>query len=101
MWRIWRQKEHFTFADYDVSEVAFINYLQHHCAFVLVEPLGRLVDVIVGACIWASYDLENVRMLICNLFRRARHDGDILVVNAVVVDRRLQKVRVLLEPNKN
>ena len=41
------QQEHLPFADRDVSEVAFVNDFEEHRSFVLVEPFGGLVDVVV------------------------------------------------------
>lgn len=49
-----REKEHLPFADDDIPEVTVVDYFQHHGAFVLVEPFGRLVDVVICSGIWAS-----------------------------------------------
>ena len=55
---------------------------KEHRPAVLVEPFGGCVDVVVGARVRAA---DN-------------HDREAGVVNAEVVDGRLQEVRVLFEP---
>ena len=52
-----RQKKHLALADDDVPEVPVVDHLEHHGALVLVEPLGSLVDVVVGAGVGAADDL--------------------------------------------
>jgi hypothetical protein len=49
-----RQKKHLPFVDGNVLELALVDNLQQHGALVLVEPLGRLVDVVVVAGIRAA-----------------------------------------------
>lgn len=41
------EQEHLPFADRDVSEIAFVDDFEEHRSFVLVEPFGGLVDVVV------------------------------------------------------
>jgi len=55
--RVGRQKEHAALRDQDVAEDAVVDDLEQHRALVLVEPLGRRVDVVVGARVWAADDL--------------------------------------------
>lgn len=56
---IGRQQEHVALADDDVAEAAVgVNNLEHHGTLVLVEPFGRLVDVVVGAGVGATDDLQ-------------------------------------------
>ena len=62
MGRVGRKEEHLAFTDDDVPEFAFVDDFQYHGAFVLVEPFSGFVDVVVGACIWASYYLQSVRI---------------------------------------
>lgn len=52
-----REQEHVALADHDVAEHAGVDDLEDHGALVLVEPLGRLVDVVVCAGVGAAYDL--------------------------------------------
>ncbi|KAI9171259.1 3-hydroxyanthranilate 3 4-dioxygenase [Paramyrothecium foliicola] len=90
------QQEHVALADDDVAEDAVVDDLEHHGALVLVEPLGRLVDVVVGAGVGPADDLERVG-------KRAYwscpyHDAKILIVDAVVVDGWLQEMGIFLKP---
>lgn len=55
------QEEHLPLTNDDVLELALVDDLQGHGAFVLEEPLGGLVEVVIGAGIWTSHDLERVR----------------------------------------
>jgi len=80
--RVGRQEEHVALADDNVAEGAIIDDFEHHGALVLVEPFGRLINVVVGAGVWPADD----------------HDCEIFIVDAVVIDRRLQQVGVLLQP---
>lgn len=65
--RVARQEEHVALADHDVPERPVrVDHLEDHGALVLVEPLGRLVDVVVCAGVGAAYDLRG-------------EDGDVLV----------------------
>jgi hypothetical protein len=52
-----RRQEHVTLANDDVVKPAAVNDLEHHCALVLVEPLGRLVDMIICACVGPADNL--------------------------------------------
>ena len=52
------EEKHVALADDDVAELALIDDLEHHGALVLVEPLGGLVDVVVGPGVGAADDLE-------------------------------------------
>ena len=52
-----RQQEHVALADDDVAELAVVDHLEEHGALVLVEPFGRLVNVVVGAGVGATDDL--------------------------------------------
>jgi hypothetical protein len=98
--RVAREEEHVTLADDDVLEHAVVHHLEHHGALVLVEPLGGLVDVVVCAGVGAAYDLARSQYSGLRGVRReergAYHGGEAIIVNAVVVDGRLEKVRVLL-----
>lgn len=62
-----------------VFEFVVVNDLEEHGAFILVEPFGGFVDVVVGSGVGSSYD----------------HDGNIFVVHAVVVDWGFEEVGVL------
>lgn len=42
-----RQEEHLLLLDADILELAIIDDFEEHAALILVEPLGRLVDVVV------------------------------------------------------
>lgn len=54
---VWGQKEHFAFADWDVSMFALVDDFQKHGAAVLEEPLGSFIDVEIGARIGTANDL--------------------------------------------
>jgi hypothetical protein len=87
MRRVRRQQKHVAFVDMDVAELlgsweGCVDDLEQHGAFVLVEPFRGLVDVVVCALVGAADD----------------HDGDAIVVDAVVVDGRLEHVGVLGDP---
>lgn len=77
-----------------------VDDFEEHGAFVLVEPFGRFVDVIVGSCVGPSYDLVVVliELLLVGMKGVMYHDCNIVVVNTVIVDRWLQEVGVLFEP---
>jgi hypothetical protein len=55
--RVAGQQEHVAFADDDVAELAVVDDLEQHGAFVLVKPFRSLVDVVVGAGVGAADDL--------------------------------------------
>ena len=66
-----------------------VHGLEEHGAFVLIEELGGGVDVVVGPSIWATN----------------HHDchpagGGGRSIDAIVVDGRLQELRVVLEPGR-
>ena len=65
-----------------------IDGLEQHRALVLVEELGRLVDMVVVPGIWPTYDHDG----------QAARGGVVGVVDTVVVDGGLQQVFVLLQP---
>lgn len=54
------QQEHVALADDDVAELAVVDDFEHHGALVLVEPLWRLVDVVVGSGVGPADDLDCV-----------------------------------------
>lgn len=58
--RIGWQQKHVTFADDNVAKSAIVDDLEHHGTFMLEEPLGRLVDVVVGAGVGAADNLVSV-----------------------------------------
>lgn len=76
------KEEELAFIDIDVFEFTILHRLEQHAAFVLVEELGRLVDMVVGSSVWTTHD----------------HHGHGVVVNAIVVDGRLEEMRILLQP---
>lgn len=53
-----RKQEHVALADDDVFEVAVVDDLEHHGATMLVEPLGRGVDVVVCSGVGTAYNLR-------------------------------------------
>lgn len=63
MRRVGRQEEHGAFMNYYVPEFGMgfgdggIDDFEEHGAFVLVEPFGCLVDVVVGSGVGSAYDL--------------------------------------------
>lgn len=77
-----RQQEQLSLIDVNVLELALLHRLQQHATFVLVEELGRLVDVVVGASVGAA---DN-------------HNRHRIMVDAVVIDGRFQQVRVFFQP---
>jgi len=60
---VWREEEHVAFPDDDVSEDNTINHFEYHGALVLVEPLGRLVDVVIRPSVGATDDLGILRAM--------------------------------------
>lgn len=55
--RVGGEEEHVALADDDVAEGCAVDDFEGHCAAVLVEPFGGLVDVVVGAGVGAADDL--------------------------------------------
>lgn len=55
-----REEEHAAFVDDYIFEGAVVDDFEHHGAFVLVEPFGGFVDVVVGAGVGSSYNLFNL-----------------------------------------
>jgi hypothetical protein len=85
----WKQK-HIALVYVDVAKLlgsreGIVNDFEQHRAFVLIEPFGGFVNVVVCALIWAADD----------------HDRHIVVVDAVVVDRRLEHVEVFGNPGES
>lgn len=78
------EEEHVALVDMDVAELTIVNDLEEHAAFVLIEPFGGLIDVVVCAGVGAAND----------------HDGDGIIVNAIVVHGRLEHVGVFRNPVK-
>jgi hypothetical protein len=64
MWSVGREKKHVAFTNDDIFEFSFVNNFQHHSAFVLEEPFGRFVDVIISAGVGSSYYLLIIRACI-------------------------------------
>lgn len=64
--------------DVDVTELVVVDNFEQHRAFVLVEPFGGLINVVIGAFVRAAND----------------HDGYTVIVDAVIVDGRFEHVRV-------
>ena len=60
VWSIRWQQKHFDFVDVAVFEIAIIDGLQEHAAFVLVEPFWRFVDVIICSGVGTSDNLFNL-----------------------------------------
>jgi hypothetical protein len=56
--RVWREEKHVALADDDIPKLAIVNYLEHHGAFVLVEPFCRLVEVVVCPGVGAANYLD-------------------------------------------
>jgi hypothetical protein len=54
-----REQEHVPLSDDDVPKITLIHDLEHHGTLVLVEPLGRLVDVIIRAGVGPADDLAS------------------------------------------
>ena len=92
------QEKHFAFTDRNISVFAVVYDLEKHGAAVLVEPFRGFVDVEIGARIGTANDLlsrqhdQRIEVGIAN------HDGHIIIVDAVIVDRWFQKMRVFFEP---
>lgn len=87
MWRIRWQEEHVAFVDTYIAELlsggkGVVHDLEEHGAFMLVEPFGGLVDVVICALIGAADD----------------HDSHVIVVDAVVVDWGFEHVGVFCDP---
>lgn len=80
--RVGREQEHVALVDVNVAELVVVNDLEQHGAFVLVEPFSGLVDVVVGALVGPADD----------------HDGHAVIVDAIVVDGRLEHVGVFRYP---
>lgn len=55
--RVGGQEEHLAFVDVDVAELVVVDDFQQHAAFVLVEPFGRFVDVVVCSRVGSADDL--------------------------------------------
>lgn len=71
--RVRREQEHFALMDVDVAEVGArgrVDDTEKHPALVLIEPLGRLVDMVICAGVRATDD----------------HDCDTFIVHAKIVD---------------
>src|SRR5690606_15800285 len=78
----WRQIEHLAGPDRDIADATLFLDLQHHLAFELMEELGTFIPVIIGAHIRAADD----------------HDDEVAIDDALVADRRLEQVAVLVYP---
>lgn len=82
-----------------VFEFAIVDNFEKHSAFVLVEPFGCFVDMVIGSSVRSSYDLGFVGLALRFVNWRVRdtyHDGHIFVVNAIVIDWWFEEVGVLL-----
>jgi hypothetical protein len=79
----WQQK-HIALVYVDIAERPVIDNFEQHAAFVLVEPFGRLVDVVVGSRV-GSADY---------------HYCEGVVVDAVVVHGGLEEVGVFGDPGR-
>ena len=87
MWSVWWQQKHITLMNVYVLELLVggkrgVDYFQQHGAFVLVEPFCSFVDVVVCSFVGTAH----------------YHDGYIIVVDTVVVYRRLEHVGVFCYP---
>src|SRR6185437_7229517 len=82
MRRARRQVEDFAGADWQVATLPAILHAQHHLAFELMEELRAFVPVIVAARVRAAHD----------------HDDEIAIHDALVADRWLQQVAMLVDP---
>lgn len=84
VWRVRREEKQVALANDNVlgRVCERVDGFEEHGATVLVEEFGGLVDVEVCAGVGAADD----------------HDGEVIVVDAVVVDGGLEKVGVFLEP---
>lgn len=99
-----RKEKHIPFVNDDVFElvIGWVDDFEEHGAPVLVEPFGGCVDVVVGAGVGTAYYLfvhfcQLWLMIHCEKVS-AHHDCDIVVVNAVIVNRWFEKVGVFLQP---
>src|SRR5436305_1163370 len=98
----WEQ-EHLSFVNDDILELLPIHDFQQHRTLVLIEPLRRLIDVVVcpGVPRGSTDDLvDTVRAFrLCSRSVAViwYHDGETFVIDAVVIDRRLEEVAVLLQ----
>lgn len=84
---VWGQQKHVALMNVYVLELLVggeggIDYFQQHGAFVLVKPFCGFVDVVVCSFVGTTN----------------YHDGYIIVIDTVVVDRRLEHVGVLCYP---
>jgi hypothetical protein len=54
-----RKQKHITFVDMDVPELVGgrIDGFKEHGSLILIEPLSRLIDMIVGSRIWTAHNL--------------------------------------------
>lgn len=55
-----RKKKHIALIDPDVFELVMIDDFQKHRALVLVEPLGRLIDMVVVTSVWTTDNLSTL-----------------------------------------
>ena len=83
----------------NVSERPLVNDFKQHVTLVLIKPLRRLINVVICTFIRAAHDLYNVSFRKGSFILQAYHNLNFFVVHAVIVDRWLEKVRVLLEPS--
>lgn len=60
VWDVAWQQERVALVDGDVLKLAVVHHLDRHVALVHVEPLGGLVDVVVGTLVGTSHDLQHV-----------------------------------------
>lgn len=77
------QKEHFAFADRDLDRFSVFLDLDRYVTFKLVKKLFALVPVIVFSRIRAADD---------------HYDKVIIIVNALVSDRRFEQMPVVIDP---
>lgn len=56
--RVGGEEKHVALANDDVAEDTIVDDLEHHGALVLIEPLGGLVDVVVGTGVGAADNLD-------------------------------------------
>lgn len=59
VWRVGRQKEHFAFADRNISVFAIVYNFEEHRPAILVKPLGCIIDMEVGTGVGAADDLDS------------------------------------------
>lgn len=84
MWCVWREQKHLALTNDDVAKFTIVYDFEHHGALVLKEVLRCLVDVVVGSCVRTTNN----------------HDGHIVIVDAVIVDRRLEKMGIFGKPER-